>query len=569
MNKPEPTPATLDEALVEIARLKAENARLTRTSGEAFDYIRDKTNHLLNVIGTRSLPPEELEDWSLLELDPIGIVTQSFRQILENLRETNERLQLAHQEVQAVFEAVGSAVLVLDPKLRIVAYNKRLRDLLLTTDGDVTGVVCQEVVCRSEEALQNCVHRKVMVTGQPESTSNFEANGRIFDVIGQPIKDALGRVTHVVLVYSDVTEHLRNQSDLKIALEQVRRAKMQIDTLLRTMSDGLVATDRQRRIVLMNQTAEELLGVCVHDSLGLPLLDIIRHPGLRAHLDAVVLGDSDVVSDLEFTMADGLVRIYQARTSLQSSASSAECGRITLLHDVTRTREIERIKDEFLSTAAHQLRTPLASVIGYADLLMQAEEIGDEARREYLSLIQSKAEQLSEIVSNLLDISRIEAGEGVAFNLQSYPVFDLMDEAVAGVASNYTHHQFTVLPVDAGIKIFVDRFAVLQVLDNLLSNAVKYSPLGGEIQIAAAIVADQCDISIRDNGIGMSAGQVEHAFDKFYRADASNTAIAGTGLGLTIVRHLVEAHGGEVRIDSRAGEGTTVHCLFPLSQIQH
>ena len=78
-----------------------------------------------------------------------------------------------------------------------------------------------------------------------------------------------------------------------------------------------------------------------------------------------------------------------------------------------------------------------------------------------------------------------------------------------------THHQFTVLPVDAGIKIFVDRFAVLQVLDNLLSNAVKYSPLGGEIQIAAAIVADQCDISIRDNGIGMSAGQVEHAFDKF------------------------------------------------------
>jgi len=565
MNKPERTSVTLDEALAEIDRLKAENAELSRTAGNAFDYIRDKTNHLLNVIGTKSLPREELEDWSLLELDPIGIVTLSFRQILENLRETNERLQLAHQEVQAVFEAVGSAVLVLDPQLHIVAYNKRLRDLMLKTDTDVTGTVCQDVVCRSKEALQNCVHRKVMVTGQPESTSNFETNGRIFDVIGQPIKDALGRVTHVVLVYNDVTEHLRNQHDLKAALEQVRHAKMQIDTLLRTMSDGLVATDSQRRIVLMNQTAEELLGVCLHDSLGMPLLDIIQHPGLRAHLEAVVRGDADVVSDIEFTAVDGTIRIYQARTTLQPGVSSADCGRITLLHDVTRTREIERIKDEFLSTAAHQLRTPLASVIGYADLLMQTEEIGDEARMEYLSLIQSKAEQLSEIVNNLLDISRIEAGEGVSFTLRNHLAAELINESVAGIAPNHKNYRFSVLTAVPDIEVCVDRFAVLQVLDNLLSNAIKYSPQGGEIQVGTQLDDNLCDIYVRDNGIGMSADQMEHAFDKFYRADASNTAIGGTGLGLTIVRHLVEAHGGKVRIDSRAGDGTTVHCFFPLA----
>jgi PAS domain S-box-containing protein len=549
----------------ELARLTAENAELRLINRDAFNYIRNKTNQLLNTMGTKSLRPEELEDWSLLELDPIGIVTQSFQRVLENLRETNERLQLAHQEVKAVFEAVGSAVLVLDPKMQIISYNERVRELLLNDGGSVTGAMCQNVLCRSEEAVQNCVHRKVMASGRPESAANFEANGRFFDVIGQPIHDSLGRVTHVVLAYNDVTEHNRIQTDLKSALKEVSRAKMQIDTLLRSMSDGLVATDNKRRIVLMNQAAEELLGICLRDSLGVPLLDVISHPELRAHLEAVAQGETHVLRDLEFVMADGNVRIYHARTSALSGATVADQGRITLLHDVTREREVERVKDEFLSTAAHQLRTPLASVIGYSDLLIQADDIGVDARLEYLSLIHSKAEQLSEIVSNLLDISRIEAGEGVALTCQSYSAAEICEEAISGFMHGPSGHQFELDLNPTDIRVFVDHFAVMQVLENLLSNAMKYSPRGGRIVVSTRMLNGVCDISVRDDGIGMTDEQAAQAFEKFYRADASNTAIAGTGLGLTIVRHLVEAHGGRVAIDSQVGKGTTIHCTFPLA----
>ncbi|ALC15127.1 sensor histidine kinase, PAS domain-containing [Desulfuromonas soudanensis] len=549
----------------ELARLAAENAELRRNNRDAFDYIRAKTNQLLNTMGTRSLPPEELADWSLLEFDPIGIVAQSFQHVLENIRETNERLQLAHQEVQAVFEAVGAAVLVLDPQMRIIAYNDRVRTLLLNAEGDMTGVLCQEVVCRSKAGMQDCVHSKVLASGRPEASADFYTNGRFFDVIGQPILDPQGRVTRVVLAYNDVTEHKRSQSDLLVALDAVRRAKEQIDTLLRTMSDGLVATDGKRRIVLMNQAAEELLGLCLHESLGRPLLDVIRHAGLRAHLEAVARGEAQVLTDMEFVI-DGQKKVFQARTTAFSSTVASDQGRITLLHDVTRARDIERVKDEFLSTAAHQLRTPLTSVIGYSDLLIEADDdIGDDARLEYLRQIHAKAEQLSEIVSNLLDISRIEAGEGVTLTCQAHSAALLCRDAIAGFRYSLSGHRIDLTVEDDDMSIRVDHFAVLQVLENLLSNAMKYSPPGSPVVVSLRGDNGMCHISVCDQGIGMTEEQAAQAFDKFYRADASNTAIAGTGLGLTIVRHLVEAHGGRVSIDSRVGEGTAVHCTFPLA----
>jgi PAS domain S-box-containing protein len=549
----------------ELARLAAENAELRRNNRDAFDYIRAKTNQLLNTMGTRSLPPEELADWSLLELDPIGIVAQSFQHVLENLRETNERLQLAHQEVQAVFEAVGAAVLVLDPQMRIIAYNDRVRTLLLNAGGDMTGVLCQNVVCRSKPAMQDCVHSKVLASGRPEASADFYTNGRFFDVIGQPILDPQGRVTRIVLAYNDVTEHKRSQSDLLVALDEVRRAKEQIDTLLRTMSDGLVATDGKRRIVLMNQAAEELLGLCLHKSLGLPLLDVISHAGLRTHLEAVARGEAHLLTDMEFDI-DGQKRVFQARTTAFSSTASSDQGRITLLHDVTRARDIERVKDEFLSTAAHQLRTPLSSVIGYSDLLIQADDdIGDDARLEYLRLIHAKAEQLSEIVSNLLDISRIEAGEGVTLTCRAHSATLICQEAIAGFLHSPSGHRIELAVRGEDVPILVDHFAIQQVLENLLSNAMKYSPPGSPVVVALWADDGMCHVSVCDRGIGMTEEQAAQAFDKFYRADASNTAIAGTGLGLTIVRHLVEAHGGRVAIDSQVGEGTAVHCTFPLA----
>jgi PAS domain S-box-containing protein len=555
-----------DSDAILIERLTAENAELHRVNQEVFSYIREKTNQILNTFGTKSLRPEELEDCSLIDLDPIGIVTESFRQVLENLRTTNGRLQLAHQEMQAVFEAVGSAVLVLDPQMRIIAYNERVRELLLNVDEDATGGFCQEMVCCSREPVKNCVHRKVLATGQAEATTNFEVNGRVFDVIGQPIHDSRGKVNQIVLAYNEVTEHKRNQSDLKAALDDVSRSKMQIDTLLRSMSDGLVATDKNRRIVMMNQAAEELLGICLHDSLGVPFPDLVQHLGLFEHLEAVARGDDHVLNDVEFIASDGSVRTYQARTSALPGFPTSEQGRITLFHDVTREREIERVKDEFLSTAAHQLRTPLTTVIGYSDLLIQSEEFDDDARLEYLTLINTKAEQLAEIVSNLLDISRIEAGEGVALDCQSHFVAQIFEEALDDVRQETSGYRFKLDMNEMNPQMFADRFAVQQVLGNLLSNAMKYSPKGGEIVVAVRPNNGMCDISVRDDGIGMTTEQAEQAFDKFYRADASNTAISGTGLGLTIVQLLVEAHGGKVWIESQVGAGTTVHCTFPCSE---
>ena len=182
-----------------------------------------------------------------------------------------------------------------------------------------------------------------------------------------------------------------------------------------------------------------------------------------------------------------------------------------------------------------------------------------------IALIYGKAEHLSEIVTNLLDISRIESGSGLAIVQESVRVDDLIEEALESIHRDSSKHNFEVDTQQADLPLYVDRFAMLQVLENLISNAVKYSPDGGAIQFDGAVVADCYQLSVVDQGLGMTTEQTALAFNKFYRADASNTAIPGTGLGLTIVRYLVEAHGGTVKIESQPGSGTTIHLLLPLA----
>ncbi len=131
----------------ELELLREENARLTRVNREAFDYIRSRVNVLLDVVGTRGLRPEELDDRSIIEFDPVGIVAQTFRHVLENLQETNQKLHFANDEIKTVFDTVGSAVLVLDPEGHVVSYNQKVKDLMLESDIDIRGKRCSEKIC--------------------------------------------------------------------------------------------------------------------------------------------------------------------------------------------------------------------------------------------------------------------------------------------------------------------------------------------------------------------------------------------------------------------------------------
>jgi signal transduction histidine kinase len=229
--------------------------------------------------------------------------------------------------------------------------------------------------------------------------------------------------------------------------------------------------------------------------------------------------------------------------------------------------EMSKIKSEFISTAAHELRTPLSAIMGYTEFVRHPDEFGGFSRgqiNEFLDEIIDRGEALSRLIDDLLDISRIESGKPINLDLQEVCLVSVLLKSAEFFKVHAARHRFVVdIPTASEETLCViDRYRINQVLENLLSNAVKYSPAGREIFLRCHQQGDAWAISVADQGIGMTPEQVERVFDKFYRADSSNTAVSGLGLGMSIARQIIEDHGGRIAVQSSKGVGTI--CTFTL-----
>ena len=207
--------------------------------------------------------------------------------------------------------------------------------------------------------------------------------------------------------------------------------------------------------------------------------------------------------------------------------------------------------------------------MGYAELLRQAQDLGftqPDNRDKFLDVIIEKSELLSRIIDDLLDISKIENGYCLELQKKPTTIRKTLSKVVEHFERQAKQHVFS-LTTDANVPetVVIDEGRIVQVLENLLSNAVKYSPGGGFVELRAETKPDKLHISVIDRGIGMSECQLERIFDKFYRANVNNPAFQGLGLGMSIVKEIIETHGGEIKVESALGEGTLVHFTLPCS----
>lgn len=350
----------------------------------------------------------------------------------------------------------------------------------------------------------------------------------------------------------------------KRALENARLSHEKVNGILRSVADALLVIDNDRRIVHMNQAAEKLLGISLATAFRRPLGEVSSETALLDYLEQVEqVAGSDEDIDLEmFDRARGARCIIQARCAQLTGAHSGS-GLVISLRDVTQNRELQRLKSEFITTAAHELRTPLTTIMGFAELLA-SQEWDSAIRQEYLGYILDKADRLEQIIDDLLDLSRIESGRGLALNCAVWPLGTTLEKIVARCRVEHPDYDFTEqIGADLGL-IHADQGKVLQAIDNLLSNAIKYSPPGSTIVFSAQADDDTLTVSVADQGIGMDAEQVKKCFEKFYRADASDTAIGGLGLGMSIARQIIDAHNGRIWIESTPGQGTTVSFTLPI-----
>lgn len=363
----------------------------------------------------------------------------------------------------------------------------------------------------------------------------------------------------------EITEKSLAQAALKSALGEANAARNSIDSILRSVHDALVAIDPRQQILLLNSAAAELLEVDPEQTVGLPFTQVSMLEPLTEPIRTALAGQEVEPFDTRLGNA-GQQRVLQGMLSPIQGPEGGFDGVILLLRDVTREREVDRMKSDFLAMAAHELHTPITTIMGYAELLgNNRDQFSAAQQQEFLGYIQDKAEALALLVDDLLDVSRMEAGQPIVVQLETCSLALELRQLLDRFGAKFPRRELVLQPVAPELQLTCDPGRLQQLLDNLLSNAVKYSPQGECIEVGATATPEGVLLKVTDQGIGMTAEQISHAFERFYRVDTSTTAVSGTGLGLSIVRSIVAAHHGKVWIESTPGEGTEVFCLFPVA----
>jgi len=244
----------VDETKMQIEQLLLDNKKLQKREQELHTYIREKTDQLLTVMGTLPLKQEELDDETLISVDPIGIVADSFAQVIEHLNETNEDLSFAMEELQAIFDSAGAGIMVVNVKKQLTSFNRISRELFFPTIKNPLHLCCSDAVCRSSTSPADCILEQVLATGEAQKNSEFAANDRFYHAIGTPIKNKDNTISHIVLVYSDITDRKRNE-------EFLRETEKRLDTIVNSAQAGILLIDPQtHKIVYANQTVVEMTG---------------------------------------------------------------------------------------------------------------------------------------------------------------------------------------------------------------------------------------------------------------------------------------------------------------------
>jgi two-component system phosphate regulon sensor histidine kinase PhoR len=242
-----------------------------------------------------------------------------------------------------------------------------------------------------------------------------------------------------------------------------------------------------------------------------------------------------------------------------------------VFHDITQEKEISRMKNDFVSHVSHELKTPLASIKAYSEMLADGEAEDEQTRKEFYSIIQNQANRLNRLIEDILNISRIESGL-IKINKEPVSLTILIEEQLQMIKSYAEEKNIEVIGQKPIVfdQVMADRDMISQVIINLLSNAVKYTKTGGIVKIETEVdeMLDLIRVSVRDTGVGIPKDEIEHVFDKYYRVGANNKQAKGTGLGLNLVKKIIEkVHNGRVFVKSEVGTGSTFGFELPLAKI--
>lgn len=346
----------------------------------------------------------------------------------------------------------------------------------------------------------------------------------------------------------------------------VQRQNLEQEAIVSNMLEGVIAMDADQKLISLNRAAARFLGLEAREAIGKSILEVIRNSDLQRLIAKTFVVGEPVEGDVTLTDPSLGERFLQAHGTLMRDSNREVIGALLVLNDVTRTKKLENLRRDFVANVSHELKTPITSIKGFVETLIEGTTMSADESQRFLQIIARQANRLHAIIEDLLKLSRIEQeSERGEIALELERLLEVLQAAVSSCELKAAAKQIKItLSCSETIQARINAPLLEQAIVNLIENAIKYSEPDTEIAISATINDKLLLISVRDQGNGIAKEHLPRLFERFYTVDkARSRAQGGTGLGLAIVKHIVLSHGGNISVQSEVGKGSNFTISLP------
>lgn len=362
---------------------------------------------------------------------------------------------------------------------------------------------------------------------------------------------------------SQLTELTKRADEIRATATRMEADRERLATILSSMTEGVIAIDRDERIVLANEASYAAMDGDAEKPIGRPLRELVRSVQIHDYVRAVLSGESPEPIECEFARSQ---RIVTVKADLIGDEKPK--GAVLTIFDITDLRRLERIRREFVANASHELKTPLTVIQACSDTLLNGAMEDPVAAKKFLTRIDEQCGRLGELINDMLDLGRIEASQE-SLEIQTVDLAEVLRECVQQRESIAHANQLSLRVEMPGPSLTIesDPTSIRTLVSNLADNAIKYTAAGGSVTLELEAHDDAAVIRVRDTGIGIDREHINRIFQRFYRVDSARSrASGGSGLGLAIVKHLTQQLGGTIAVESEPAVGSTFIVTLPLSQ---
>jgi len=341
---------------------------------------------------------------------------------------------------------------------------------------------------------------------------------------------------------------------LEKKINEISEEKNKAEAILSSMVDGVIATDENGEIMLINPAAREMLFIDEKHVRDKDFIQVVRNYKINELLEKV-LKENDIISQ-EILLQREEEKILRCHFASITNEENNIKGGVIVFTDITELRRLEQVRKDFVANVSHELKTPLTSIIGYVDTLLENENINKNTKNKFLKIIKDEADRLGILIQDLLNLSKFEDSNP---ELNPGNINNLINKTVSILEEKAGKKNISIKTkmAEDSLQVYMIKEQIEQVMINLIDNAIKYTPEDGEIEIKVLEKENKVLVEVIDNGIGIPQKDQQRIFERFYRVDkARSRSMGGTGIGLSIVKHIIKSHDSEINLESESGKGS-------------